>query len=117
MYHPIAARLAGMVPTTSLSPPHNQEEGFSFDNNLNHNIMTKYITRDKLADFVEKMWDVGIRCDLRPNQSTIALWSKDLDKAECVDVVDKRTYDDLVNEVKCSLLPPHDSGHTMNTEG
>lgn len=75
--------------------------------------MQKYITKDKLADFVEKMWDAGIRCDLKPDQSSITLWSKDLDKAEYVDVVDKRTYDNLVNEVKCSLLRPHDPGNTI----
>lgn len=75
--------------------------------------MQNYITKDKLADFVEKMWDAGIRCDLKPDQSYITLWSKDLDKAEYVDVVDKRTYDNLVNEVKCSLLRPHDPGNTI----
>lgn len=75
--------------------------------------MQKYITKDKLADFVEKMWDVGIKCELKPDQSTITLWSKNLDKVEYVDVVDKRTYDNLVNEVKCSLLRPHDPGNTI----
>lgn len=75
--------------------------------------MQKYITKDKLADFVEKMWDAGIKCDLKPYQSSITLWSKDLDKVEYVDVVDKRTYDNLVNEVKCSLLRPHDPGNTI----
>ena len=75
--------------------------------------MQKYITKDKLADFVEKMWDAGIKCDLNPDQSSITLWSKDFDKVEYVDVVDKRTYDNLVNEVKCSLLRPHDPGNTI----
>ena len=79
--------------------------------------MTKYITRDKLADFVEKMWDAGIRVDLKPKDSTMTLWADDLDKVEYVDVVDKRSYENLVNEVKCSLLRPHDPGHTMNMEG
>ena len=79
--------------------------------------MTKYITRDKLADFVEKMWDAGIRVDLKPDQSSISLWSTDLDKIEHVDVVDKRSYDNLINEVKCSLLRPYDPGHTINAEG
>lgn len=75
--------------------------------------MQKYITKDKLADFVEKMWDAGIRCDLKPNLSSITLWSKDLDKVEYVDVVDKRSYDNLINEVKCSLLRPHDPGNII----
>ena len=79
--------------------------------------MTKYITRDKLADFVEKMWDAGIRVDLKPDQSSISLCSTELDKVEHVDVVDKRSYDNLINEVKCSLLRPHDPGHTINAEG
>ena len=35
------------------------------------------------------------------------------DKVEYVYVVDKRTYDNLVNEVKCSLLRPHDPGNTI----
>ena len=79
--------------------------------------MTKYITRDMLADFVEKMWDAGIRVELKPSISSMTLWSEDLEKMEHVDVVDKRSYENLINEVKCSLLPPHDSGHKMETEG
>lgn len=79
--------------------------------------MTKYITRDKLADFVEKMWDAGIKVDLKPSISSMTLWSEDLDKCDYVDVVDKRSYESLINEVKCSLLSPHDPGNTMNTEG
>lgn len=75
--------------------------------------MIKYITKDKLADFVEKMWDAGIRCDLKPDQFSIALWSKDLDKVAYVDVADKRSYENLINEVKCSLLRPHDPGNTI----
>ena len=73
----------------------------------------KYITRDKLADFIEKMWESGIRCDLAPYSSQIKLWSKDLDKVEYVDVVDKRTYDSLVSDIKNSLLPKE--SHTTNT--
>jgi hypothetical protein len=79
--------------------------------------MTKNITIDKLADFVEKMWDVGIKVDLNPSISSMTLWSKDLKKMEHVDVVDTKSYENFINEVKCSLLPPHDPGHTMNTEG
>ena len=79
--------------------------------------MTKYITRDMLADFVEKMWDAGIKVDLKPSVSSMTLWSEDLEKMEHVDVVDKRSYESLINEVKCSLLRPHDPGHTINAEG
>ena len=79
--------------------------------------MAKYITRDKLADFVEKMWDAGIKVDLKPSISSMTLWSEDLEKCDYVDVVDKRSYDSLINEVKCSLLRPHDPAHTTNMEG
>jgi hypothetical protein len=79
--------------------------------------MVKYITRDKLADFVEKMWDAGIKVDFKPSISSMTLWSKDLEKMELVDVIDKSSYENLINEVKCSLLSPHDPGNTMNTEG
>ena len=78
--------------------------------------MTKYITRDKLADFVEKMWDAGIKVDLKPSISSMTLWSEDLEKMDHVDVVDKRSYENLIHEVKCSLLSPHDPGNTMNME-
>lgn len=79
--------------------------------------MRKYITRDKLADFVEKMWDARIRTELNPKDSIMSLWSNDLDKVEYVDVVDKQSYDNLINELKCSLQRPLDPGHAMNTEG
>lgn len=79
--------------------------------------MRKYITRDKLADFVEKMWDAGIKCDVKPKDSQITLWSEDHSIIEYVDVVSKKTYENLINEVKCSLLRPHDPEHVMNTEG
>ena len=65
--------------------------------------MQKYITKYELTDFIEKMWDAGIRCDLKPDQSTITLWSSDLTKMEYVDVVSKSTYDGLVEEMKSSL--------------
>ena len=73
----------------------------------------KYITRDKLADFIEKMWESGIRCDLDPYGSQIKVWSRDLYKVEYVDVFDKRTYDSLVSDIKSSLLPIE--SHTINT--
>lgn len=78
--------------------------------------MQKYITRDKIADFVEKMWDAGIRCDLKPDQSSITLWSRDLEKVEYVDVVSKRTYDSLVDEVINSLGEKYDPSHITNVQ-
>lgn len=79
--------------------------------------MRKYITRDRLADFIEQMYNAGIKCDLKPKDSLITLWSDDLEKLEYVDIVDKRSYENLVNEIKVSLLRPHDPGHTINAEG
>lgn len=79
--------------------------------------MQNFITRDQLTDFVERMWDAGIKVDLKPKDSTIALWSDDFGKVEYVDVVDTCSYESLINEVKCSLLRPHDPGHTINMEG
>lgn len=74
--------------------------------------MQKYITRDKLTDFVEKMWDAGIRCDLKPEQSAISLWSKDLDKVEYVDVVSELSYDEMIRGIQCSLLPKDNGTNT-----
>lgn len=76
--------------------------------------MEKYITRDKLADFVEKMWDSGIRCDLKPNKHEISLWNDDLDKVDYVTVVEMSQYDNVVNEVRNKFLPKIDSAHTIN---
>lgn len=79
--------------------------------------MTKYITRDKLADFVEQMYNAGIKCDIKPKESQITLWSEDLNKIEYVDVVDKRSYENLIHEVMCSLLQPYNPSHTINAKG
>ena len=77
--------------------------------------MEKYITRDKLADFLEKMWDSGIRCDFQPKDNRISIWSSDLNKVERVAVMDKRTYDSLIDELRNEFLPKEDPAHTMNT--
>lgn len=79
--------------------------------------MVKYITRDKLADFIEQMYNAGIKCDIKPKESMISLWSDDFKKIEYVDIVDKRSYENLINELKVSLLKPHDPGNTINAEG
>lgn len=65
--------------------------------------MQKYITRNMLADFVEQMWDAGIKCDIKPSSQEIILWSNDLDKMERIDVIDETAYDSLVEEMKSSL--------------
>lgn len=74
--------------------------------------MQNFISRDQLADFIEKMWDAGIKCDLKPEQASITLWSKDFDKVEYVEVRSQRSYSELVRGIQCSLLPI-DNG--MNT--
>lgn len=75
--------------------------------------MQNFISRDQLADFLERMWDAGIRCDLKPGQSSISLWSEDLSKVEYVDVVSQRSYDEMIRGIQCSLLPIDDG---MNTK-
>lgn len=76
--------------------------------------MEKFILKEDLADFVTKMWESGIKCDLKPRESRLVLWSDDLDKMEHVDVVEPRAYKELVREIECSLLPI-DNG--LNTIG
>lgn len=79
--------------------------------------MKKFITKDKLADFITKMWDAGIKCDLKPDQSTITLWSNDFDKMEYVTVISERSYSELVRGIQCSLLPIDNGINTCTQEG
>lgn len=58
--------------------------------------MNKYITRDKLTDFVEKMWDAGMRVELMPNKNTIAVIDSQY-HTEYVDVFSKQSYDSLID--------------------
>jgi hypothetical protein len=67
--------------------------------------MEKFITTDKIADFVERMWNAGIRCELKPKESYISIWSHDYGKHEIVHVVSQRAYDELVRSVICDFLP------------
>lgn len=79
--------------------------------------MQKYITKNMLADFVEQMWDAGIKCDIKPDRHEIVLWSNDLDKMERIDVIDETAYDSLVEEMKSSLGEKLDpSSHTTNVQ-
>ena len=57
--------------------------------------MNKYITTDKLPDFVAKMWDAGMRVDLTPKNNTIAVVDSHF-HTEFVYVFDKQSYDSLV---------------------
>ena len=60
--------------------------------------MEKYITRDKLADFVEKMWDAGMRVDLMPEDSTMAVRDANYN-TEYVNVFSKQSYDNLIKSL------------------
>lgn len=75
--------------------------------------MQNFISREQLTDFLEKMWDAGIRCDLKPGQSSISLWSEDFSKVEYVAVVSQRSYDEMIRGIQCSLLPIDDGMNTM----
>jgi hypothetical protein len=79
--------------------------------------MEKIITKDKLADFVTKMWDAGIRSDLKPDQSEVTLWSIDFGKMEHVKVVSEQSYSELIRGIQCSLLPIDDGMNTCTQEG
>lgn len=76
--------------------------------------MEKIITRDLLFDFVKQMWDAGIRTELRPQGSEIALWSEDLSKVEYVKVVGLDNCADIVRDIKCHLLRPTDEPNTLS---
>lgn len=60
----------------------------------------KYITRDKLADILEKMWSAGIRVDFEPQRKQITIHKPD-GNYEWIPVYDKTSYDELI----ASLLP------------
>ena len=60
--------------------------------------MDKYITRDKLTDFLEKMWDAGKRVDLYPKKNYIAVMD-DSYHTEYVNVFSKQTYESLIQEL------------------
>ena len=62
--------------------------------------MKKYITRDKLADFVSRMWDAGIRVDAEPEKKQVVVHLKD-GGYEWIPIYEKTTYDELIS----SLLP------------
>lgn len=59
--------------------------------------MERYITRDKLAEFVEKMWDAGIRAEFVPADNIVKCWSQSLITLREVKVFDKTLYADMVD--------------------
>ena len=60
--------------------------------------MSKYITRDKLTDFVEKMWDAGMRIELTPERNVIAVIDSKYN-TEYVEVFSKQSYDGLIESL------------------
>lgn len=62
--------------------------------------MDRYITRDKLADFISRMWDAGLRTECRPADNEIAVTGKeDYKYIGTVRVFDKLTYDGMVEDI------------------
>lgn len=57
--------------------------------------MEKYITKDKVADFVMKLWDKGIAVNLEPERKQLVIHKKD-GGYEWVPVYEKASYDELV---------------------
>ena len=66
--------------------------------NQTNNHMEKYITREKLADFVMRMWDANIRVDMTPSSGNITLWSDTLGKHTYVKV-GYANYEDVVADI------------------
>ena len=60
--------------------------------------MSNYITRDKLTDFIEKMWDAGMRIELMPKTNTIAVIDSQY-HTEYVNVFSKQSFDSLVESL------------------
>lgn len=60
--------------------------------------MSKYITRDKLTDFVEKMWDAGMRTELMPERSRILVYDSKLN-IQYVEVFSEQSYDGIVESL------------------
>ena len=70
---------------------------------LTHNNMERYITRDKLADFVETMWDNGCRAEFVPAENLVKCWSSSLSTVREVRVFDKKIYANMVTELVSEL--------------
>lgn len=78
--------------------------------------MQKIITKDNLGDFIAKMWDAGIKCDLNPADGSIVAWSPSLSAYDKINVVDINAYDGVVSSLISSLGQRHDpSGDAHST--
>lgn len=60
--------------------------------------MKKYITRDKLADFISRMWDAGINVDIEPANKQIVIKKTD-GRYEWIPVYDKTSYEELIDSL------------------
>ena len=65
--------------------------------------MDRYITRDKLTDFLEMMWDSGIRAEFIPADNIVKCWSRSLVTMREVRVFDKKSYADMVQGLLLDL--------------
>lgn len=57
--------------------------------------MEKYITKDKVADFVMKLWEEGITVELEPNKKQLCIHLKN-GRYKWLPVYEKASYDELV---------------------
>lgn len=60
--------------------------------------MKQYILRERLADFLEKAWDAGVRVELNPKNGYVIVYSPSY-HSEYLDVLDGNSYDDMVSNV------------------
>lgn len=59
--------------------------------------MEKYITKDKIADFVMEMWDAGIRVDIEPEKNQLCVHSKSGYNYVWLPVYESASYEELVD--------------------
>ena len=69
-----------------------------------------YITSDKVGEFIQRMYDKGIRVDAEPEESRLSL-RKPEGGYEFIRVFKKSSFDELC----CAFLPI--KSHISNTEG
>ena len=60
--------------------------------------MEKYISKERFAEFITKMWDAGIAVDVRPEKNVVELWSGDYKKHVIINV-GIASYEDTVADV------------------
>jgi len=68
-----------------------------------------YITSDKVGEFIQRMYDKGIRVDAEPEENRLTL-HKPEGGYEWIKVFSKSSFEELC----CAFLPKE--SHTTNTE-